>query len=235
MSRNLSRYLHSRLAHHKEEHHDHHLHFSLLSLAHGLASQRGPSLSPETAVGVFESQRYMAIEATRFRDTRDHTDQFVALLHDSCDELLETSQEVLKGVQAWFAEARSASFGRRRTIARVRAERLAKLEALSGMAKEVWTRFMKDKRYAVWHLSASRTMLTSLVYRLHVLDPYRSAFDPKHLHVDDPDPPPHRYLFHCFMYQYHLLRFSGILTEIVRPVPVPLLCRPCTSDLCFVS
>ncbi|EJF58526.1 hypothetical protein DICSQDRAFT_66814 [Dichomitus squalens LYAD-421 SS1] len=196
MNGNLSRYLHSRLTHHKEEHHDHHLHFSLLSLAHALAPQRGSILSPETAVGVFESQRYMAMEATRFQDRREYTDQFVALLHESCDELLEMSQEVLKGVQTWFAEARSTSFGRRKTVERIRAERLAKLEALSSRVKEVWTRFKKEKR-------------------LRVLDPYRRAFDPKHLNVDGPDPPPHRYLFHCFMYQYHLLRFSGILTEIL--------------------
>ncbi|KAI1785560.1 hypothetical protein LXA43DRAFT_1037284 [Ganoderma leucocontextum] len=198
MQTSLSRYLHSRLTHHKEEHHDHYLHSSLLNLAQGLAPQRLTPIASESAVGVFESQRYIAIEATRFTDRRmaGYTEQFTALLQESCDELLCASQDVLKGVQGWFAEARSGSFGRQVAIERLRAERLAKLEVLSKNVKDVSERFKKDKR-------------------LRVLDPYRCLFDPKTLRSEDSDAPPHRYLFHCFMYQYHVMRFSGILTEIL--------------------
>ena len=67
---------------------------------------------------------------------------------------------------------------------------------------EIWRVIRADVRYG----------------RHRVLDPYRSAFDPKHVRTGHgfQDPPPHRYLFHCYMYQYHLMRFSSILTEIVR-------------------
>ena len=148
--RTFSRYLHNRLSHHQEAHHDHHLHFSLLNLAHGLSHGRTLSASPsETAVGVFESQRYIAIEANRLSDPRgeDYTAEFVALLHESCDELLGCTQDVLKGVQGWFAEVRRASFARRATVEAVRAERLAKLEDLGVNVKETLRRFKQDKRY----------------------------------------------------------------------------------------
>ncbi|TFK87224.1 hypothetical protein K466DRAFT_491227 [Polyporus arcularius HHB13444] len=198
--KSLSRYLHLRLAHHQEENHDHHLHFSLLNLAHALSAARAQSPSPsETAVGVFESQRYMAIEANRLTDRHkdDYTIMFVRLLHESCDELLESTQGVLKGVQAWFGEARRGSFRSKAKIEMLRAERLAKLEDMRANMHETLEHFKQEKRH-------------------RVLDPYRSAFDPKHVRADGfHDPPPHRYLFHCYMYQYHLIRFSSILMEIL--------------------
>ncbi|KAI0641257.1 hypothetical protein C8Q79DRAFT_919931 [Trametes meyenii] len=200
--KSFSRRLHLRLREHHEEHQHHEVHFSLLNFAHTLSplARVSTTASAETAVGVFESQRYMAFEANRisYPDEMDVTAQFVHLLHESCDELLETTQGVVKGVQAWFAEARRGSFGGRATIEKARAERLAKLEALSHGVKEALRRFKKDKRHLV-------------------LDPYRSAFDPKHVRAmyGIHEPPPHRYLFHCYMYQYHLMRFSSILTEIL--------------------
>ncbi|KAI0757706.1 hypothetical protein C8Q80DRAFT_1349811 [Daedaleopsis nitida] len=197
----LSRYLHRSLAHHNEEHHHHHLHFSLLNLAHGLSAPRTPgSPHAESAVGVFESQRYLSIEANRLSDrhTEDYTAQFVALLHESCDELLESTQDVLRGVQEWLSGVRRGSFGSHARVQRMRAERLDKLEKLNAGVKEALRRFRKEKRHMV-------------------LDPYRSAFDPKHVRAGAGlhDPPPHRYLFHCYMYQYHLMRFSSILTEVL--------------------
>ena len=216
--KSLSRYLHLRLSHHQEEHHDHHLHFSLLNFAHALSLARVQTASSaETAVGVFESQRYMAIEATRLTDRHqeEYTILFVRLLQESCDELLECTQGVLTGVQAWFGEVRRASFASRVKVQRVRAERVARLEELSVNVKEALKRFKKEKRYA--H-STDPISVRQLTMRRHrVLDPYRSAFDPKHVRANGfHDPPPHRYLFHCYMYQYHLMRFTSILTEIVR-------------------
>ena len=144
----MSRYLHSRLTHHKEQHHDHYLHTSLLNLAQRLTPPRMGPVTSETAVGVFESQRYVAIEATRYdRRMADYTEQFTALLHESCDEILCASQDVLKGIQGWFADTRSESFRGRATIERLRTERLAKLEALCKNVKEVSQRFRKEKRY----------------------------------------------------------------------------------------
>jgi hypothetical protein len=53
--------------------------------------------------------------------------------------------------------------------------------------------------------------------RLRVLDPYRVAFDPKHSHgsVDGLEAPPHKYLFHCYMYEYHTLQIATLISGTV--------------------
>ncbi|KAI0653782.1 hypothetical protein C8Q70DRAFT_927041 [Cubamyces menziesii] len=205
MHKSFTRKLHLRLREHHEEHQHHQVHFSLLNLAHALSplARVSTSASGETAVGVFESQRYMAIEATRLTqpDEMDVTADFVRLLHESCDELLDTTQSTLIGVKAWFAEVRRGSFGGRAKIEKARAERLANLEAFNQGLKDSLHRFRKQKRH-------------------RVLDPYRSAFDPKHVRSLSGihEAPPHRYLFHCYMYQYHLMRFASILTEVLDTI-----------------
>ena len=48
------------------------------------------------------------------------------------------------------------------------------------------------------------------------MDPYRCAFDPKRVGSNDArEPPPHKYLFHCYVYEYHALRFAVLLDEMV--------------------
>ena len=45
--------------------------------------------------------------------------------------------------------------------------------------------------------------------RHQVLDVYRPAFDPER--AENPmgeEPPPHRYLFQCYLYQYHLIHLA---------------------------
>jgi hypothetical protein len=51
-----------------------------------------------------------------------------------------------------------------------------------------------------------------------VIEPYRCWFAAHMdgLDADEPETPHHRYLFHRFVYQYHLGRFSSILLEMVR-------------------
>lgn len=67
--------------------------------------------------------------------------------------------------------------------------------------------------------------------RHKVLDPYRLAFEQKDFpgskskfdldFEEDKDErehqtvPPHRYLFRCYVYQYHLLQFSHNLLQMV--------------------
>lgn len=52
-----------------------------------------------------------------------------------------------------------------------------------------------------------------------MLEPYRAAFSAEHKGMLTGDGvPPHRYLFHCFLYQYHLMRFSDNLLELVCAV-----------------
>jgi hypothetical protein len=51
-----------------------------------------------------------------------------------------------------------------------------------------------------------------------VLEPYREAFSDKHEGcMTGGDIPPHRYLFHAYTYQYHLMEFSNHLISTVRP------------------
>jgi hypothetical protein len=56
-----------------------------------------------------------------------------------------------------------------------------------------------------------------MLRRHKVLDPYRPAFDPNHVASSfDKEMIPHRYLFDCYLYQYHLLQFAVILINMVR-------------------
>jgi hypothetical protein len=51
-----------------------------------------------------------------------------------------------------------------------------------------------------------------------VLEPYRGAFSDMHEGcMTGGDIPPHRFLFHAYTYQYHLMEFSNILISTVRP------------------
>lgn len=59
--------------------------------------------------------------------------------------------------------------------------------------------------------------LTYDCYRHMVLEPYREAFSDKHEGcMTGGDIPPHRFLFHAYTYQYHLMEFSNVLISIVR-------------------
>ena len=51
-----------------------------------------------------------------------------------------------------------------------------------------------------------------------MLDPYRSAFDPKFVGASGGamDAPPHRYLFNCYMYEYHTMQLGLLLSGLVR-------------------
>lgn len=53
--------------------------------------------------------------------------------------------------------------------------------------------------------------------RLRVLDPYRHAFDLKQKHgaTSDIEPPPHKHLFHCYMYEYHTSQIASFVSGVV--------------------
>ena len=53
-----------------------------------------------------------------------------------------------------------------------------------------------------------------------MVEPYRASLDPKAGNAEGSNPPSHRHLFHCYVYQYHLWQFVKILSELVRwPLP----------------
>ncbi|KAK7688323.1 hypothetical protein QCA50_008695 [Cerrena zonata] len=200
ISQTLTRHF-SKHQHHTQ--HDHHLHFSLLHLAHNLSLSRVSTSPSEAVVGVFESQRYLHIESTRLSAARspEATALFTELLHESCDELLENARNALSGVQEWVGGVRKSSFGGRKKIEQMRKAKLEGLESLQSALKGAVDRFRKEKR-------------------LRVLDPYRSAFDPKHIGSSDhfEEPPPHKFLFNCYMYEYHALEFANILADLLEDI-----------------
>ena len=50
--------------------------------------------------------------------------------------------------------------------------------------------------------------------RHRVLDPYLPVFETAK-EDEEPDVPAHRYLFRCFLYQYHLIQFAWVIIELV--------------------
>ncbi|KAI0344331.1 hypothetical protein BDW22DRAFT_1355705 [Trametopsis cervina] len=191
--------------------HDDHLHFSLLQLAHTLSfpslaslDHHLPSSAHEGTVGVFESQRYLALESARLAHVRspEFTEQFTKLLGEACDELLRESQSGLDNLKEWLAGVRRGKWESKGKEQNRRKERLESLENAKNDLDVVVQSFRKDTR-------------------LCVLEPYRAAFDPKHSHGADiiVEAPPHKYLFHCYMYEYHTMQLallvSGALGEVI--------------------
>lgn len=158
----LSHHLHHSLRrhrHHSHSHsnsassrasHDSNMHFSLLQLAHSLAmSHVANESTSETAVGVFESQRYLALESARLSSPHDEdlNELFVQLLNESCDELLGACEKATRSVGEWFTGVRSSSFGGKKQVERQRKERLDKIERVRDELNVVLDVFRKEKRF----------------------------------------------------------------------------------------
>lgn len=124
------------------------MHFSLLQLAHSLALTRITTESTEGAVGVFESQRYLALESTRLSHAGSPalTEQFTELLSESCDGLLEACQGGMLSVREWLAGVRRSSFGGKKQVERERKERLDKMESCRDELNRVIEVFRREER-----------------------------------------------------------------------------------------
>ncbi|KAF7964639.1 hypothetical protein HWV62_4637, partial [Athelia sp. TMB] len=196
--------MHHRQSIHHRENHSHHLHHNLLhsSLLH-LAISR----NPEHAVGVFESNRYLGLESTLMShpDADMLSAHTTKLLDESADELIGGCIDALKVVNTWMGQLRHGRFGfwfAKVNEKKLREEKIQKYEEAKAVLEEMLARFRLQKRHKV-------------------LEPYRSAFDPE----SDPNSelteiPPHRYLFNCYVYQFHLMQFAivmiDMLAEIIR-------------------
>ena len=178
----------------------------------------------ESVVGVYESQRYLTLESTRltFPNSPILTDQFTKLLGEACDELLEACGTGLGSAQDWLAGVRNASWGSREKVEARRKERLRCMETVKSDLDAVIERFRKHRRYWFYHRELQHNSSCSfpLRSRQRVLDPYRCAFQPKHVcgGVEGIfEAPPHKYLFHCYVYEYHTLQLAVLLCGIVSP------------------
>ncbi|KAI0318290.1 hypothetical protein OF83DRAFT_1057097 [Amylostereum chailletii] len=157
----------------------------------------------EHVVGVFESQRYLDLESQYFSHpfSAQFTERATELLRESAQELLEECVGGLKTFDGWLETSRrnKLSFWKGNAKKRrIHQERQASVQTAINNIGSALDRFKKDRR-------------------LRVLEPYRSAFDSRHLgSLTGDNVPPHRFLFHCYVYQYHLSRFTARLLETLE-------------------
>ncbi|KAI9437333.1 hypothetical protein H4582DRAFT_2111932 [Lactarius indigo] len=179
--------------------HGHHRH-SYVSLLSGFYH---PDNLREHVVGVFESQKYLDLESHHFSHPLSvyYTERSTSLLRQSCEPLLRACSKGLEELDSWLGTSRLGRWmfwwgGDKCT--RVQQERV---NALSQACDEL-ARTLEHFRASIRHL---------------VLEPYREAFSDKHEGcMTGGDIPPHRFLFHAYTYQYHLMEFSIILISILE-------------------
>lgn len=144
----ISRHLHLGLRKHEEDNQNQRLHFSLLHLAHSLSVPHAAIPHSESAVAVFESQRYLALEATRLShpDSPEVTETFVFLLGESCEGLLGACADAVREARGWIGGVRSGWFESKRTAEQRRAERLAKMADVRYKVDNALQEFRKYHR-----------------------------------------------------------------------------------------
>ncbi|KAJ7685439.1 hypothetical protein DFH06DRAFT_968491 [Mycena polygramma] len=179
----------SRHSHHHS--HRHNLHNSLL---HHL------SLKTHHVVGVFESHRYLDLEARlNHPEVTAHTKETTRLLSQSCTPLLKSCQDSLVWIQDWLGFVRRGALSRWLGGAkkqRVLEQRMGELEATRETLRTVLNRFRTDNRHII-------------------LEPWLPSFDPNHAPEEIP---PHRHLFHCYFFQYHLIQVSENLATMLDTI-----------------
>ncbi|KAG1736637.1 uncharacterized protein EDB91DRAFT_1141898 [Suillus paluster] len=188
---------------HSHSHHAHHtrLHSSLMHLA----LSRVPKPSVETSVGVFESRQYVNLEAIHLShpESASYTARATELLSNSCQDLLSVCEEVLGSSGTWVGNVRKHPFD---FLRRHREDRAQIHEKGVQKYKDLLEKLTRE-------LDEFKT-----TKRLTVLDPYRPIFDRSYDASSDDEVPPHRYLFHCYVYQYHLLQFAVLLQEMLKEI-----------------
>ncbi|KAG7440516.1 uncharacterized protein BT62DRAFT_910398 [Guyanagaster necrorhizus] len=187
---------HSRSRSHHHHHHGFHnlLRDSLLHLTLPRVQKN------EQAVGVFESHRYMDLEATLFHDpaTDAYTQRTTELLLQSADELLDGCRGAVTAVSDWLGTVRRGRLAfwvgksEKKRRKEVKLEELQQLRDSLGASLEL---YQSKKRHAV-------------------LEPFRPVFEGN----GEQEVPSHRYLFHCYVYQYHLMRFSTQIVEMLDEI-----------------
>ncbi|KAJ3784989.1 hypothetical protein GGU10DRAFT_293088 [Lentinula aff. detonsa] len=232
---------------HSEPPHHHHL-SNLLHRAHLHNSSRhhhrasssyGHRHTSHAPVGVFESQRYLDLEAHVWHDprTESHTTQTHNLLQESCTPLLEQCQSATGCLQSWFAGAASRDGASWKLAKAILSSALfstaAKTERREKAKQFQWEERVAEIRNVRQKLEEELALFRR-VARLNVVKLYTDALDP----LDSPSAddsylwsydynqlPSHRYLFNCYVYQYHLMRFADMLGELLDHV-IRLETRP---------
>ncbi|CAK5277324.1 unnamed protein product [Mycena citricolor] len=199
----------------RSRHRHSHFHPHQLSLLHHtLLNLPLHRKKAEHAVGVFESHRYLDLEAHMHHpEAEAHTREITALLAQSCIPLLESSREALTWTQDWLAHVRQGMLGRLmagKKSRRALRDRLEQLPHIQQSLKSALLRFNTVDRHAV-------------------LGPWRPSFE-SNGDLDIHDMPPHRHLFNCYVYQYHLRNEAGNILTMIDNI-VDLEKRRTTSQL----
>ncbi|KAJ7047102.1 hypothetical protein C8F04DRAFT_1308883, partial [Mycena alexandri] len=183
----------TRHSQHPSQHHNL-LHNSLLHLSLGRRKH-------EQVVGVFESHRYLDLEAHMSHpESEAHTRETTNLLSQSCTPLLKSCHDSLAWIQDWLEFVRHGKLSRwLRGAKHQRAvkERMGELQKVRETLKTALDEFRQDKRHLI-------------------LEPWRPSFDPSH----DPEEemPPHRHLFNSYVYQYHLIQVSANIATMLDEI-----------------
>ncbi|KZT35081.1 hypothetical protein SISSUDRAFT_1064765 [Sistotremastrum suecicum HHB10207 ss-3] len=184
-----------------------HLHIPHFQIPHFKSDILHHSHSHETVVGVFESQKYLHLEERLMHpEAERYTIQAVKLLGESTRDLLVASSESIRFVGEWLEYVNSQRFRRIWPWA----------WAWGGKKDEMREKCMMGVKSVLEKLEGSLEEFRN-DKRLLVLKPYRSADDPSSSLIA-PSVPPHRFLFNCFVYQYHLMYFSIALIDMLRHI-----------------
>jgi hypothetical protein len=133
---------------HSTSHHSHHnhLHGSLLHLA----LSRTPRT--ESAVGVFESHRYLNLEANYLShpDSERYMTRATELLSTSCQDLLKSCESALQGACDWLGCVRGNRFNFwviKEEKEKFRMDKIKKYENLHRELSAALDEFTKEKRF----------------------------------------------------------------------------------------
>ncbi|KAE9392227.1 hypothetical protein BT96DRAFT_924850 [Gymnopus androsaceus JB14] len=217
---------------HQELPHQHHL-SNLLHIAlhhhsnrsHNRFSSHGSHHVVASPVGVFESQRYLDLEAHVWHDpkTEGHTTQTHFLLKESCVPLLEQCQLAVGCLHSWFASAGSrdgASWKLGWTSLTSFVNTKAKNERRKKEKQIKWEERVSEIRNVRAKLLEELDQFRR-VRRLNVVKPYTDVFEREPSADADAGDygldqiPSHRYLFNCYVYQYHVMRFAELLGDLL--------------------
>lgn len=198
---------------HTTSHHTARTHSSLLHSA----LSRAPRT--ESAVGVFESLRYLNLEATHMShpDSGAHVARATQLLSTSCQDLLKSCEHGLQGACDWLASIRDNRFNFWVGGQAKQGFRMDKIKKYEDLRRELslnLDEFTNEKRFFLCFNRAPQTLMV-MAQRLTVLDPYRAMFTYADEMLTEREITPHRHLFDCYVYQHHLMQFATSIQDVV--------------------
>ncbi|TFK95222.1 hypothetical protein BDV98DRAFT_587243 [Pterulicium gracile] len=209
---------------HTPTHNDHHHHFHhtltshLSHLSHSLSSLHlHLPTRKQPPVGVFESMGYLLAEPDLF-PKYDERSAFTPaamakILSSTCLEVVREVEGAMAVGEKWVREG--GRWGRWREV-------FAKIGVSVGRA----VKGRKSTEERLEGLRERRERMRGVLERFQmggrhrVLDPYRPILESDYpgTVLEGEDIPPHRYLFHCYVYQSHLIRYCQLVLQLLDEI-----------------